>query len=95
MILCFAVCRITGGHFITINNIVRVYRQPCRRGTAVPAFPPPDSPLCQFPVADKAQLVFPFDYDACVRPIKIGLTRGLLLGFLPPTLNFFSVSAGC
>ncbi len=25
----------------------------------------------------------------------IGFTRGLLLGFLPPALNFFSASAGC
>ena len=32
------------------------------------------------------------DYSACARPI-IGLTRGLMLDFLPPTLNFFSVSA--
>jgi len=36
-----------------------------------------------------------FDYNACVQPMLIGFTRGLLLGFLPPALNFFSASAGC
>ena len=30
----------------------------------------------------------PADYNACVQPIDIGFTRGLLLGFLPPALNF-------
>ena len=31
------------------------------------------------------------DYSACARPF--GLAHGLMLDFLPPTLNFFSVSA--
>ena len=39
-----------------------------RRGTAVPAFPPPDSPLCRLPLCILYPLVIPFDYSACARP---------------------------
>ena len=44
-------------------------RQPCRRGTSVPAFPPPDSPLFRLPLANKPDWLFPADYSACVQPI--------------------------
>ena len=66
-----------------------------RRATAVPAFSPPDSPLFQFPLAYKVWLVLLFDYNACVQPIASASLAAYVLGFLPHTLIFISVSAGC
>ena len=94
MRLCYAVCQAVGVHG-WVCKVFTVSRVASRRATAVPAFSPPDSPLFQFPLAYKVWLVLLFDYNACVQSIASASLAAYVLGFLPHTLIFISVSAGC
>ena len=78
-----------------VYKVFSVSKLASRGATAVPAFSPPDSPLFQFPFACRVWLVPLFDYDACVQPITSASLAAYMLGFLPHTLIFISVSAGC